>query len=189
VTLRGLEILIYDPPSFPWFVPGVVLAVVIGAVAARPLARALSTRPAVAWLLVTSFGIVLAATLTPTDTALADGALSGGTCDLARIGLAPLDELLAVSDTSLNVLLFIPLGVAIGLLPSSRRRTIVLAAALVLPFAIEATQLLAPALDRICQGADVVDNLTGLAIGIAGGWSVRRVAARRHTARTTSAVR
>ena len=160
---------------FPWFVPGVVLAIVIGVVAARPVARALSTRPAVAWLLVASLGIAVAATLTPTDRALADGAISAGACDLARIGLAPVDELLVISDTSLNVLLFVPLGLAIGLLPPSRRRTILAAAALVLPFVIEATQLLVPALDRICQSADVFDNLTGLAIGLVGGVVAGRV--------------
>jgi len=160
---------------FPWFVPGVVLALVLGAVAARPVARALSTRPAVAWLLVTSLGIALAATLTPTDTALTDGAISSGTCDLGRIGLAPWEELSVVSATSLNVLLFVPLGVAIGLLPPSRRRTI-LAAAVLLPLAIEAIQLLVPALDRICQSADIFDNLAGLAIGLVGGLVTRWVA-------------
>jgi len=64
---------------FPWFVPGVVLAIVIGAVAARPVARVLSTRPAVAWLLITSLGIILAATLIPAGAALTDGATSSGT--------------------------------------------------------------------------------------------------------------
>jgi len=161
---------------FPWFVPGVIIALVVGTVAARPVARALSARPAVAWLLVTSFGIVLAATLTPTDNALASGDTSSGACDLSRIGLAPWGELTVVSATSLNVLLFVPLGVAIGLLPRSRARTIIAAAAVLLPFAIEAIQLLVPALDRICQSADVVDNLAGLAIGLLGGLAVGRIA-------------
>jgi glycopeptide antibiotics resistance protein len=160
--------------DYPWFLPGVMLAIVVGAIAARPLARALSTRPAVAWLLITSLGIALAATLTPQT--LAGATTSSGTCDLARIGLAPWDELLAVSDSSLNVLLFVPLGLAIGLLPRSRRRTMVAGAALLLPVAIEATQVLVPALHRICQSADVVDNLLGLAIGLGAGIVVRRVA-------------
>jgi hypothetical protein len=160
---------------FPWFIPGVVIAIVVGAVAARPVARVLSTRPAVAWLLTTSLGIALAATLIPAGAALTDGATSSGTCDLARIGLAPWDELRVISDTSLNVLLFVPLGLAIGLLPPSRRRTVVAVAAMMLPVAIEATQLLVPALDRICQSADVFDNLTGLAIGLVGGLVARQL--------------
>jgi glycopeptide antibiotics resistance protein len=160
--------------DYPWFFPGVMLAIVVGAIAARSLARALSTRPAVAWLLITSLGIALAATLTPQT--LAGAITSSGTCDLARIGLAPWDELLAVSDTSLNVLLFVPLGLAIGLLPRSRGRTAIAIAAVALPFAIEAIQLLVPALDRICQSADIFDNLTGLAIGLIGGLAVRWVA-------------
>jgi hypothetical protein len=150
---------------------------------ARPVARALSTRPAIAWLLVASFVVIVVATLTPTDIALADSASSAGTCDLARIGLAPLDELLSLSNTSMNVVLFVPFGLAVGLLPPSRRRTILAIAAIALPFAIEVIQLLVPALDRKCQSADVFDNLTGLAIGLLGGFAARRArtaAERRH---------
>ncbi len=42
-------------------------------------------------------------------------------------------------------------------------------AAIALPFAIETIQLLLPVLDRACESADVVDNLTGLVIGLGGG--------------------
>ena len=65
--------------------------------------------------------------------------------------------------------MFIPLGATIGLLPGSRRKAAIVIAAIALPFAIETTQLLAPALDRACESADVVDNLSGLAIGLVGG--------------------
>ena len=44
-----------------------------------------------------------------------------------------------------------------------------LAVALALPFAIEATQLVVIPLGRACQGADVIDNLTGLVIGLMAG--------------------
>lgn len=51
-----------------------------------------------------------------------------------------------------------------------------LAAAVALPFVIEATQLLVPSLGRACESADVVDNLTGLVLGLAAGAVVARFA-------------
>jgi glycopeptide antibiotics resistance protein len=65
--------------------------------------------------------------------------------------------------------MFIPLGVTIALVPRSRRKVVVLIAAIALPFAIETAQLLLPVLDRACESADVVDNLTGLVVGLGGG--------------------
>jgi glycopeptide antibiotics resistance protein len=88
------------------------------------------------------------------------------------MGLAPLSELLRFNDASLNVLLFMPLGVSIGLMPRSRLKVIVFVAAIALPFAIETTQMLLPLLDRSCESADVIDNLTGLVLGLAGGFAV-----------------
>ena len=116
-----------------------------------------------------SLGIILSATLTPLRWAIDFGATGSGVCDFSRIGLAPLGELLRFNDTSLNILLFIPLGVTIGLVPMSRRKAAVVAAAMALPFAIETIQLLVPWLDRGCQSADVIDNLTGLIVGLAAG--------------------
>jgi glycopeptide antibiotics resistance protein len=85
------------------------------------------------------------------------------------MGLIRLHELIRVDDRSLNVLLFIPLGVSLGLLPRSRRTAVLVLAAVLFPFVIETTQLLVPALSRGCESVDVIDNLTGLAIGLAGG--------------------
>jgi hypothetical protein len=42
-------------------------------------------------------------------------------------------------------------------------------AAIALPFAIETTQMVVPVIERGCQSADVFDNLTGLAVGLAIG--------------------
>ena len=153
----------------PWFLPGVVISIVVSIAASGALGRALGVRRAVAWVMVLSLGIITAATLTPQWEALAFGAQGSSSCDLSRLGLAPLGELLEPSEASLNVLMFIPLGATIGLLPRSRRKAAIVIAAIALPFAIETTQLLVPALDRACESADVVDNLTGLAIGLAGG--------------------
>lgn len=156
--------------TIPWLVPGAVLSVVAGFLAAPTVARALATRRAVAILLVFSVGLVLSATLTPLRDALAVGFIpEARPCDLSRMTVAPMAELLRINDTSLNVVLFVPLGIAIGLLPMSIARFAVQLAAIVLPIGIETAQLLLPILHRGCQSADVVDNLMGLTIGLVIG--------------------
>jgi len=153
----------------PWFLPGFAISVLVALAAGGRVGRALGTRRAVTMALIVSLGIILSATLTPLNGVIDVGGVGAGPCDLSRIGLAPLRELLRLDDTSLNVLLFVPLGFSLAFLPRTRRTALVIAAAIALPFAIEATQLLLPLLDRGCQSADVVDNLTGLAIGFGGG--------------------
>ncbi len=152
----------------PWFLPGTALFALIGLLVARPLARWLPSHPVIAWGLVFSFGIVVSATLTPLRGHF-NFAATGGTCDFSRIGLAPLQDLGEINDTTLNILMFIPLGIGLGLLGRSRRAALLTVAALALPVVIETTQLLIPALERGCQSADVFDNLTGLAFGLAIG--------------------
>jgi glycopeptide antibiotics resistance protein len=86
------------------------------------------------------------------------------------MGLAPLSEYLHLGgDTSLNVILFVPLGLAIGLLGRSPVTARLLVAALVSPVVIEAIQSLAPMLGRGCQSRDVVDNVFGFGIGLVLG--------------------
>jgi hypothetical protein len=150
----------------PWLGPGVLASLVASVILATRIARMLRTRRWVAMLLVISGGLILSATVTPLRDALEGGVTTVGRgCDLGRLTLAGLDQLLRINDTSLNVALFVPLGAAIGLLPASPYRFNVLVAAVLLPVAIEATQLVLPILGRGCQSADVVDNLTGLAAG------------------------
>jgi VanZ family protein len=161
----------------PWFLHGVAIALVVSIVASGAVGRTLRVVRPVAWLMVLSLGIILAATLTPQWEALAYGARGPLSCDFSRVGLAQLTELLRFNDTSLNVLMFVPLGATIGLLPRSRRTAAVMIVAIALPFAIETAQLLLPALDRACESADVVDNLTGLTIGLGGGVVARWLAA------------
>ena len=166
----------------PWFLPGIAIALVVSLAVSGAVGRSLRVARPVAWLMVLSLGVILAATMTPQWEALAYGARGSSSCDFSRVGLTPLRELLRLDDTSGNVFMFIPLGVMIGLVPSSRRKALVVVAAIALPFAIETTQLLLPVLDRACESADVVDNLTGLVIGLSGGvaagWLVRSLARR-----------
>jgi hypothetical protein len=51
-------------------------------------------------------------------------------------------------------------------------------AAVASPFVVEATQLLVTVLGRGCQTADIVDNLLGVAIGMAIGTGARLVLSR-----------
>ena len=142
------------------------LAALLGVIVSRPLGRAIHASRGLAWALVVSTGITLAATLTPVHASLDPGAGGLYACDFARVGLPPLDELTRINDTSLNVLLFVPLGITLGLLPRSTRKLALILLAVALPFAIEITQAVAVPLNRTCQSADVFDNLTGLALGL-----------------------
>jgi hypothetical protein len=163
----------------PLFLPGLALTIVLAIALARPVGHWLGVRPWIASLLISGFGIIVAATLTPTAGAAFDGVNSDGVCDLSRVGFASLRELTRPTEASLNILLFIPLGIAVGLLPRSRRTSVVTAVALLLTFLVEATQLLVPALGRGCQTADLVDNLIGFSIGLVVGVIARLAASRR----------
>jgi hypothetical protein len=158
--------------TLAWFVPSTLLATLLSLVAAKPLARRLGTRPFLAGLLVFSVGAVLAATITPSAGAFEVGAPAGGTCDLGRIRLASIQDLRSINETSLNIALFVPLGLVVGFLPAADLKRWLLAAAIALPFAIEGLQLVAPALGRSCQAADVIDNLTGVMVGETVGFAI-----------------
>jgi glycopeptide antibiotics resistance protein len=166
----------------PWLVPGVVLALVVSSLASARAARWLGVRRPVAWVLLLSTGVILAGTMTPLVAADRPELGLVQSCDLSRIGLAPIDQLRWPSDTTGNIVGLIPLGFAIALVPRSRRKAAVLAAAVALPFLIEGTQFLVAPLNRACQSADVVDNLTGLVIGLVAGAVVAWFAGRRATA-------
>ena len=152
----------------PGFLPGVAASFVVGAVSSGRAARALGGARAVSFGLVLFAGIIASATLTP-YTGAAPGSQHPGTCDFTRIGPASMQDLLRVGDVSGNVLLFVPLGVCLALLPRSRSKATLIVAAVAFPFLIEGTQLLVPMLSRQCESADIVDNLTGLFAGLALG--------------------
>ena len=166
-----------------WFWPGVALALPLTLVCARPLAHALRIRPWLAWLLAYAVAIILVATLTPILRRPGAAIAVLYRCDLSRLSLATPADLGRINDISLNIALFIPLGLAIAWLPSSPRKVGIAFAAVVAPFAIEILQALLPALARGCQSGDVIDNLTGLAIGLvagsAVGWLATRLVTRR----------
>ncbi|HKG55901.1 MAG TPA: VanZ family protein [Candidatus Limnocylindrales bacterium] len=166
--------------NVPWFGPGLLLSMAAAIVLARPAARILRAPPIVAVLVVLSLGAIAAATLTPIA-AIDREPGAARTCDLSNLAVLPIAELPTLDDRSLNVVLFVPLGIATGLVPLSRRRWTLALAMACLPFAIEATQLAVPVLNRGCESGDVVDNLTGLVAGYVagytGGVALRRIRA------------
>jgi glycopeptide antibiotics resistance protein len=153
--------------STPWLWPALALAVAISLVLFRPLARVLNAPRPVALLILLGLGGIAALTLTPGEDAFARPFFQDCFVRLAPpIGVG---RVLNLGERGLNVLLFLPLGLGLGLLPGSRTKLALVAGALVLPFVIEGIQYLAPALDRSCSTVDVVDNLTGLLVGLVVG--------------------
>jgi hypothetical protein len=163
--------------AVPLSVLAITLTLVVSLAASDALARRLHSKRSVAALLLFGFGFVLSATVVPTGAAL-EGEMSDGVCDFSRIGLASIDRLTRLNVTTLNVLLFVPLGVAVGLLPRTRQSLVVALAATSLTFVVELIQLLLPALGRGCETADMADNLLGLALGLFVGIVLRPFAGR-----------
>jgi glycopeptide antibiotics resistance protein len=164
--------------ALPLVAPGMVLWAAVAIVASPFISRFFAASRLHAALLLMALGLVLMATLPPTGATLAGSGSYEQACDLDRMTLAPFPELSRLNATSLNVLLFVPLGITLGSLPWSRRSLVTVAAAFLLPLAIESFQLLVPDLGRECQSADVIDNTMGLVIGLAfgasGRWLLRR---------------
>ena len=156
-----------------WFLPGVAVSLVASRFLASRASDALHVGRWVAWLIVLSVGVIIAATLTPIRAPIGIDIAVGRPCDLARHWLASPTEIMAMSDVTLNVVVFLPLGFAVGWLPVSWRTAAVLAAAIALPPTIEVIQFLIPLLARGCQAADVADCLTGESIGLLAAVVVR----------------
>ncbi len=179
--------------GYSGFLPGFVATLVVGLALARPVGRSLGVRPVLGFALVVGVGLALSATVTPSHEALAHGIRGSGTCDLGRIGRPSLAELAWPGEALLNILLFVPLGAAIGLCPPSRAKLGVVALAYAMPLAIEAIQLVATPLGRECQSADVVDNLTGLTLAITAAtlvrWTVAVLASWLHRGREVGQLR
>ena len=168
-----------NPLELPLFVPVMLVVTVLAIVGAGPVVRATGARRAVAVALVLAAGVVVAATLTPQSSALVDGEAGSGACNMGRLWPAAPWTYLVFGEVLGNVLLFMPLGVALALVPASAARNWLLLAAIASPFLVEAAQLLLPAFDRACESADVIDNLLGLGIGLLLGWAADRSLGRR----------
>jgi hypothetical protein len=158
--------------TYPWFLPGVVASTIVAGFTGRPIGRALSVSPLLGFLLAAAVAVVVSATLLPG----APGSVGSATCDMTRLGLPSWNQLVRPGEILFNILLFVPLGGLIGLLPASPHRLTVVLVAYASPVAIEAIQLVAVPLGRACQSGDVIDNVTGLSVGALAGASVRWLA-------------
>jgi hypothetical protein len=154
--------------------PAIAIALVLALALSGWAASRLGTGRVVAWLLLANVGIILAVTLAPRSLALEPGSGGNPSCDLSRLGPASIATYLSFRDPTLNVLLFIPLGVLIANLDGRRQRRAFASGAAALPLAIEIIQAFAVPLGRACQGGDIVDNLAGLVIGLVIGAIWRR---------------
>lgn len=149
-------------PSLTPYAPLVmVISVVAGLVvwlAGRRTARAV-----VAALLIVAWGVVIAATLTPSPYAAFDPQI---TCKFAfTLGEVPKERLA-------NVLLFVPLGLVSWF---ARPRWFWVGLAVLAPFLIEAAQGLIVAMNRGCDMMDVAANVLGVAVGVGLAMVARRL--------------
>ena len=163
----------------PWAIPlvlaGTAVAILVGVVGQR-------RRGATAWLvaaLIVSVSLVAAFTLTP-NSGLGEAVLGDPRADLGPWGyLREPGYWLHLDERTLNVALFIPLGLTLALLARGAVRWVLLAAGLAAPWVIEGLQWVLP-FDRGPQVNDLVDNSTGFLVGFAVGLvmtsSVREVA-------------
>jgi VanZ family protein len=157
--------------TVPWFVPGIVVTMALATLLCTRVGRWLDAGSVRAWWLIAALGSALVVTLTPQRDAVERGVIGSGACDLSRLWLAPLDFYLGPNDSAENILLFVPLGIAIAFL-RGRTRRVAIAAGVLLPIVIELLQSQVTILNRSCESADVVDNLAGLLIGLAIGAAV-----------------
>ena len=161
--------------AVPWAIPLVVASVVIALVVGFSLQR---TRGRSAWLLaalIVSAALVIALTLTP-NAGVEESSLVDPRSDRGPWGYLRQPEYwLHLDSRTLNVALFIPLGLTLGLLARGAARWVILGFGLVLPWLVEGLQVVLP-FDRDPQSIDLADNSTGVLIGFALGLLVMSVA-------------
>ena len=152
---------------YPGFVPGLLVAFVVSVLASGAVARWLGIRRSLAWLLLMGFGA-----------ACGDATPAPGE---RRLRLRPRRDLRhpplpagarRAHDAQLEHAERSPRGPA---RPGHRaaaqvwRKGALVVVAVGMLVAVETVQALAPALGRRCESGDVVDNVTGLLVGLAIG--------------------
>lgn len=144
----------------PWRMPTTAPFAITGVFASDPMAPALQTRHYVGWLIVVGLAMIASATLVPLYGTFEGGASGSVGRGLSIMTPATLADFVAKDDLPLTVLLLMPLGCLLGLLPWPRRTRLV---------AIETTQEWLPVPPRACQSSEVIDNISELLVGAAGG--------------------
>ncbi len=152
----------------PQFWPAALVAVLISAAVAGVVGRLLRLSGWVVFGLLASLGLVIAATLTPAAVSFLPPG-HAATCEVGSWAMPPLGQLVYVNEASLNVALFVPLGVAVMLLPRPLQVTAAALWAVTVPWGVEFIQYLVPSLNRVCSTADISANLLGLVVGFGFG--------------------
>lgn len=145
--------------AIPWFWPVTAALVGVAALFSRQVARSFGTTRLHAFALLVSVAGIVALTLTPA------GGFGGHACRIPSSWPISLDDFVHPTDRGLNVVLFIPLGIVLGLMPRSPIKVEAVIIAALSPLLIELTQSMV-GLGRTCEATDVVDNLSGLAVGL-----------------------
>ncbi len=138
-----------------------LVVVVVAALAAFPLARLLRSNPLVTALLAMSLLAVVALSLAPSKTLQA----AAGVC-LRPVTLPVGRQILQPSDLTANVLMYLPLGVAVVWLRPMSVRLVAMAAVVAVPLALELTQKEIIAINRQCSLSDIIGNEVGLIVGM-----------------------
>ncbi|MBP0452746.1 MULTISPECIES: VanZ family protein [unclassified Kitasatospora] len=157
--------------TMPMFWPGLLCSLVPAALLNRPVGRLLRAHWAVAFVLLLALGGVVTLSLLP-DTQGPFWEYSRFAvrhCTLTGARLRPPGEWMTSRQADLNILVFLPIGLAAALAGTKPRVVAVLAVAVALPFVVELAQYAVPAIGRACDMQDVADNLLGLALGAALG--------------------
>jgi VanZ family protein len=152
--------------SAPWAIPALVATLVISLLLHRRLAKSFHTSPWFVLAFMLCLGSILSITLTPGDWHPAPY------CSLRVVFPRPAD-LFSMTERSLNIWLFAPLGLLLAFTPRPRLGALFFAAAMLLPFMIEGLQLVVPGIGRSCQVTDIINNLIGLFLGGTIGLSAR----------------
>lgn len=159
----------------PWAIPGFLVVFAVALVSHRWFGRKLQMSPWLALALLLSLGAILLITITPSHYWYPNRVSS---CYLGMPHLPRARTLLYPNEQSLNILLFVPLGLLCLLARPWRVVAVLLSCSALLPVLIEAYQYALPAFGRICTTVDVFNNLLGLVLGVIIGLVLRLVFSR-----------
>jgi hypothetical protein len=175
--------------AMPLFWPGALLSTVAAGVCAPRVARRLGIGPVSSYCLVLALGGIAVANLLTDVTPDPGGDRHRGGAGFAGGWRLPGPaDLAGLDQRSVNVLLFVPLGVAVVRARPVRRALCLAGAAAAVPFAIEWVQYEVVWLLRAARAQDVVDSLCGLLLGLALG-AVRLPVRRRASSPTRASGR
>lgn len=158
--------------TFPWALPVLAVGVLAAALAGPLVGRVLCMPTWAAVVLISGAALVVAVTLSPLGTA-APGSSPVPSLSAHPVPVAPTSELWRwpwhwwpIDERTLNVALFVPLGIGVGLVGRRPMRWFLVFIAVLSPFAIEGAQYLVGWLARDADWRDVVDNVTAWSSGL-----------------------